>query len=42
MAEINKDRPVTTPTPAASSATSPAQTTGNSPKITVPGIPPSK
>ena len=38
MAEINKDRPAVTPTPV--SATAPA--TGDMPKITVPGIAPSK
>ncbi|MGA2693283.1 MAG: OmpH family outer membrane protein [Opitutaceae bacterium] len=43
MAEINKDRPAMTPAPAATSAapaTAPAST--DSPKITVPGITPSK
>jgi outer membrane protein len=37
MAEINKSRPAITPTPAAS-----APPTGDSPKITVPGIAPGK
>ena len=43
MAEINKDRPAMTPAPAATSAApaaAPAST--DSPKITVPGITPSK
>jgi outer membrane protein len=38
MAEINKDRPAVTPTP----VTSAAPTSGDTPKITVPGISPSK
>jgi outer membrane protein len=38
MAEINKDRPAVTPTP----VTSTAPTSGDTPKITVPGITPSK
>ncbi len=38
MAEINKDRPAVTPTP----VTSAAPTSSDSPKITVPGITPSK
>jgi outer membrane protein len=42
MAEINKDRPAATPTPTAASATAPAPAAGNSTKITVPGITPSK
>ena len=42
LAEINKDRPATAPTPAASSAAAPAPTTGNPPKITVPGVTPGK
>jgi outer membrane protein len=42
MAEITKSRPVTTPTPTASSAAAPASTTGDLPKITVPGTTPSK
>jgi len=40
MAEINKDRPAGTPTSTTAPATAP--TTGDSPKITVPGITPSK
>ena len=43
MAEINKDRPAMTPAPAATSAApaaAPAST--DSPKITVPGITPTK
>jgi outer membrane protein len=39
-AELNKDRPAVTPTATAPSATAP--TTGDSPKITVPGIDPGK
>jgi outer membrane protein len=39
-AELNKDRPATTPAAAAPSSTAPA--TGDSPKITVPGIDPGK
>jgi outer membrane protein len=39
-AELNKDRPAVTPTATAPSATAPA--TGDSPKITVPGIDPGK
>jgi outer membrane protein len=39
MAELNKDRPAVTPTPVTSSA---APAAGDSPKITVPGITPSK
>jgi len=42
LAEINKDRPATTPPPAASSAAVPDSTTGDSPRITVPGITPGK
>ena len=44
MAEINKDRPAVTPTPttAAGAAAAPAPATTDSPKITVPGITPSK
>jgi outer membrane protein len=38
MAEINKDRPAVTPTP----VTSAAPASGDTPKITVPGIAPSK
>ncbi len=40
MTEVNKDRPAVTATPAASAAAAPAAT--DSPKITVPGITPSK
>jgi outer membrane protein len=40
MAELNKDRPAVTPTPTTTSTSAPA--TGDSPKITVPGIEPSK
>jgi outer membrane protein len=40
MAEVNKDRPAVTPTPATGAAAAPAST--DSPKITVPGINPSK
>lgn len=36
MAAINKDRPAVTPTPV--TTTAPAATTGDAPKITVPGI----
>jgi outer membrane protein len=39
-AELNKDRPAVTPTATAPSGTAP--TTGDSPKITVPGIDPGK
>ncbi|MFZ1054396.1 MAG: OmpH family outer membrane protein [Opitutaceae bacterium] len=43
MAEINKDRPATTPAPAATSAApAAAPASADSPKITVPGITPSK
>jgi len=44
QAEINKDRPAVTPTPttAAGAAAAPAPAATNSPKITVPGITPSK
>jgi outer membrane protein len=42
MAEINKDRPAMTPTPATTAAAPAAPATGDSPKITVPGITPSK
>jgi outer membrane protein len=43
-AELNKDRPAVTPTPVASSApaSTAAPATSDSPKITVPGITPSK
>jgi outer membrane protein len=40
MAEINKDRPATLPTTSPASASAP--TTGDTPKITVPGISPNK
>ena len=39
--ELNKDRPAAAATPAAATA-APAPATGDSPKITVPGITPSK
>ena len=42
MAEINKDRPATTPAPAAAAATTTAPAASETPKITVPGITPSK
>ncbi len=44
QAEINKDRPAVTPTPttAAGAPAAPAPATTDSPKITVPGITPSK
>ncbi len=43
MAEINKDRPAMTPAPAATSAApAAAPASADSPKITVPGITPSK
>jgi outer membrane protein len=42
MAEINKDRPAATPTPTDASAAPSAPTTGDSPKITVPGVTPDK
>jgi len=44
QAEINKDRPAVTPTPttAPGAAAAPAPATTDSPKITVPGITPSK
>jgi outer membrane protein len=41
MAEINKDRPAVTPTPVTSTAPE-ASPTGDAPKITVPGITPTK
>jgi outer membrane protein len=43
MAEINKDRPAVTPTPVSPTAAAPAApATGETPKITVPAITPSK
>jgi outer membrane protein len=44
MAEINKDRPAVTPTPVASAAPAGTDATpaGDAPKITVPGITPTK
>ena len=41
MAELNKDRPAATPTPVGTTPAA-APATGDSPKITVPGISPSK
>ena len=42
QAEINKDRPAVTPTPTTAAAATAAPATTDSPKITVPGITPSK
>jgi outer membrane protein len=42
MAEINKDRPAVTPTPVTTTPTTTAPTSTDTPKITVPGITPSK
>ncbi len=42
MAEINKDRPATTPAPTSVTPTTTAPTSTDAPKITVPGIAPSK
>jgi len=42
MAEINKDRPAVTPTPVTTTAPTTAPATGETPKITIPGITPSK
>ena len=42
MAEINKDRPAVTPTPTTAAGATAAPATTDSPKITVPGITPSK
>jgi outer membrane protein len=42
QAEINKDRPAVTPTPATAAGAPAAPATTDSPKITVPGITPSK
>jgi outer membrane protein len=42
MAEINKDRPAITPTPTSATPTSTAPTSSDTPKITIPGIAPSK
>jgi outer membrane protein len=42
MAEINKDRPAVTPTPTASAAAPAAPAASETPKITVPGIAPTK
>jgi outer membrane protein len=42
MAEIDKDRPATTPAPTSATAPAAAPATTDSPKITVPGITPSK
>jgi outer membrane protein len=42
MAEINKDRPAVTPTPVTSTAPAEAPAGSDAPKITVPGITPTK
>jgi outer membrane protein len=42
MAEINKDRPAVTPTPTAAAGATAAPKAADSPKITVPGITPTK
>jgi outer membrane protein len=42
MAEVNKDRPAVTPTPVTSAPAAAAPASTDSPKITVPGINPSK
>jgi outer membrane protein len=42
MAEINKDRPAVTPTPTTATAAPAAPAAGETPKITVPGITPTK
>ncbi len=42
MAEINKDRPAITPTPTSATPTTAAPTSSDAPKITVPGIAPTK
>jgi outer membrane protein len=42
MAELNKDRPATTPVAASPASSTTAPASGDSPKITVPGIDPGK